>query len=610
MNLRQPFIKVDAGTNTDAPTIEPSSKASVNPVEEIAEPCTKKLSNDEAFHNFQLGFISDIKEIDTELSLEGRRVHKETMLTFFTSNLHAVVKNLIEISKHTSVSDESIKRFSEFIKITVESKFESLYEPIKQAFEERIALREQINKLRNEWENLMEEKMSAVIAKDALLTAMPTRSNSFSQSSCQVQTEVISLNSNETQTYEKQTREIGTQAYLSDGFQNTILKSSKAIDKRWSFLTEAPGGVVNGRDGFSLRGQSFMSPNARVNPKKMKAMITKLIQEGYQANQSSKRKQWKYMLMQLKILQFWKHLSSRVLPANEKEAMEKARDWAMKRWRQSRTLAALERKEQQKLVSQVWKLSCDQALQLVRTTADISESTPKSERSKKSHKENQPKKSPWDRESARHAPRDIWNSSASPRGMENKSDGANGKSNDGWSAVTLSYHPVDFTNIRPTNYIKVSNIHKFNKPHFDPRAKRPHSSRIGKRALKKLSIQGLGGGMTNDNTEAKSNADTIADEVKENSPPQRRPASARVIKQKHVNLITNRQDEKAVIPPRKKQSEVGQPCETSYGSWLKAPIPTPKSTITFMKGQTKSQKRPKNTYGRSSGSMKRRKNKR
>ena len=28
-----------------------------------------------------------------------------------------------------------------------------------------------------------------------------------------------------------------------------------------------------------------------------------------------------------------------------------------------------------------------------------------------------------------------------------------------------------------------------------------------------------------------------------------------------------------------------------------------------MKGQTKSQKRPKNTYGRSSGSMKRRKNK-
>ena len=28
MNLRQPFIKVDAGTNTDAPTIEPSSKAS------------------------------------------------------------------------------------------------------------------------------------------------------------------------------------------------------------------------------------------------------------------------------------------------------------------------------------------------------------------------------------------------------------------------------------------------------------------------------------------------------------------------------------------------------------------------------------------------------
>ena len=52
-------------------------------------------------------------------------------------------------------------------------------------------------------------------------------------------------------------------------------------------------------------------------------------------------------------------------------------------------------------------------------------------------------------------------------------DGANGKSNDGWSAVTLSYHPVDFTNIRPTNYIKVSNIHKFNKPHFDPRAKDP-----------------------------------------------------------------------------------------------------------------------------------------
>ena len=250
MSLRQPFIKVDAGTNTDAPAIELPSNASVNPVEEITEPQTKNLSNDEAFHNFQLGFISDIKETDTELSLEeGRRFHKETMLTFFTSNLNAVVKNLIDISKYTSVSDKSVKRFSEFIKITVESKFEALYKPVKQAFEERIALREQINKLRSEWENLMEERMSAVITKDALSSAMPIRSNSFSQSSCQVQTEVISLNSNETQTYEKQTREVGTQAYLSDGFQNAISKSSKAIDKRWSFLTEASGGLsMDGMD--------------------------------------------------------------------------------------------------------------------------------------------------------------------------------------------------------------------------------------------------------------------------------------------------------------------------------------------------------------------------
>ena len=47
-------------------------------------------------------------------------------------------------------------------------------------------------------------------------------------------------------------------------------------------------------DGMGFgRGQSFMSPNTRVNPKKMKAMITKLIQKGYQANQSSKQRQCK-----------------------------------------------------------------------------------------------------------------------------------------------------------------------------------------------------------------------------------------------------------------------------------------------------------------------------
>ena len=138
MNLRQPFMKVDAGTNTDSPAIEPLN-TTPTPVEEIADPVpTTELSTDEAFHNFQLGFISDIKETDTELSLEGRQIHKETMLTFFTSNINAVVKNLIEISKYTSVSDDSIKLFSDFIKVTVESKFESLYEPIRQAFDERL----------------------------------------------------------------------------------------------------------------------------------------------------------------------------------------------------------------------------------------------------------------------------------------------------------------------------------------------------------------------------------------------------------------------------------------------------------------------------------------
>ena len=64
--------------------------------------------------------------------------------------------------------------------------------------------------------------MKEASTKNVLLSAMPSRRNSFSQSSCQVQTEALSLNSNETQTVEKQTREVGTQAYLSDGFQNNI----------------------------------------------------------------------------------------------------------------------------------------------------------------------------------------------------------------------------------------------------------------------------------------------------------------------------------------------------------------------------------------------------
>ena len=59
-----------------------------------------------------------------------------------------------------------------------------------------------------------------------------------------------------------------------------------------------------------------------------------------------------------------------------------------------------------------------------------------------------------------------------------------------------------------------------------------------------------------------------------------------------------------MIPPKKKQSEVGKPSSTAFGTWLEAPIPTPKSTITVMKGQIKKQKRSKNTYGKSNNMKK------
>ena len=606
MEMRAPFMKIHVGTNTEQPIIVPrplTASSATSLGEQILSPA---LSPEEQFQNLQLGFISNIKDDnDGEFSVENRRdFKKEKLVNFFRSLLHAAVKNVVGNLEPTNVNNTVIEKFLKFVNVTMEHKFEMYYNPLINALEDRDALRKKVIQLQQDWDASMKKKVKEASTKNVLLSAMPSRRNSFSQSSCQVQTEALSLNSNETQTVEKQTREVGTQAYLSDGFQNNIEKSNKAIDKRWSFLTEQGGGMSSSTGGFSLRGQSFMSPNTKVDPQKMKQMVTKLMKEGYEINRNSKKKQWKYLLKQYRMLHFWKKLSDRILPASEKESMDKTQEWAMKRWRKNRTSSEFLRQQQQKMTKKLWKVSCDKALQLVRTTADIPVVTPKSDRPKKSPRDSQPKKSPWDRESARHAARDIWSSTASPRGTDDTDgDSNNKKEKDGWSAVTLSYHPIDFTNMRPTNYIKVSNIHKFNKPHFDPRAKRPHSSRIGKRALKKLSIQGLGGG---DKAATKSKA-KVEDAIKENSPPQRRPASARVIKKKNVKfaeILANDNGTNSMIPPKKKQSEVGKPSSTAFGTWLEAPIPTPKSTITVMKGQIKKQKRSKNTYGKSNNMKK------
>ncbi len=600
MKVRTPYMKVHVGTNTEQPVVlpRPRTASSITSLGQQSMPPT--LTIEEQFQNLQLGFISDIQDDSAEEFLidNTTQLGKENILGFFRSHLDAVIKNLIGSVHINNIDEVVVEKFVNFANVTMENNFDALYQPLKHALIERDALQQKVEKMQNDWDESMAEKVAAASTKDVLLSAMHSRRTSFSQSSCQVQTEALPLNSNETQTEQKQTREVGLQAYLFDGFQSNITKTSKAMDKRWSFLTGHDSGA--GTSGFSLRGQSFMSPNTKVDPKKMKAMVTNVIKEGYEINRKSKLKLWKYFLSQYRILHFWKILSDRILPANEKNSMEKAQNWAMQRWKRIRKLSELSQKQQQQMSQQLWKISCDKALHLVRITADIPAVTPKSDRPKKSPRDIHPKKSPWDRESKRHASRDIWSGTTSPRGSDD-ADGENKKkkSKDVWSAVTLSYHPIDFTNIRPTNYIKVSNIHKFNKPHFDPREKRPHSSRMGKRALKKLSIQGLNG--TNAENKKQVDKNKLEDAVKENSPPQRRPASARIIKKKMVKLTvdsTNNNIKKSILPPKKKQSEVGQPSTVAFGAWLEAPIPTPKSTITVMKGQIQKKERSKNTYGR------------
>jgi hypothetical protein len=71
--------------------------------------------------------------------------------------------------------------------------------------------------------------------------------------------------------------------------------------------------------------------------------------------------------------------------------MDKTQEWAMKRWRKNRTSSEFLRQQQQKMTKKLWKVSCDKALQLVRTTADIPVVTPKSDRPKKSPRDSQPK---------------------------------------------------------------------------------------------------------------------------------------------------------------------------------------------------------------------------
>ena len=55
------------------------------------------------------------------------------------------------------------------------------------------------------------------------------------------------------------------------------------------------------------------------------------------------------------ILHFWKKLSDRILPASEKESMDKTQEWAMKRWRKNRTSSEFLRQQQQKMTKNFYK---------------------------------------------------------------------------------------------------------------------------------------------------------------------------------------------------------------------------------------------------------------
>ena len=58
------------------------------------------------------------------------------------------------------------------------------YNPLINALEDRDALRKKVIQLQKDWDASMKKKVKEASTKNVLLSAMPSRRNSFSQSSC------------------------------------------------------------------------------------------------------------------------------------------------------------------------------------------------------------------------------------------------------------------------------------------------------------------------------------------------------------------------------------------------------------------------------------------
>jgi hypothetical protein len=366
------------------------------------------------------------------------------------------------------------------------------------------------------------------------------------------------------QTDQKNERTVGTQAYL--GSVDNVKVANEEGNQRggWTFLTNEDA------NPWTLQGQQCLSPSKTADPSQMRKMISNLLRAAATKDQHFASSKWQYFSSQYLILSFWKMLCKNVFFEIQKDSMNKCKTLVMKHWKE-RKFAWKRRKDIQTTRSKLhWRNACDAAVELVKNISGMeytkAKNTPKSER--------KPKKSPWDRDIARH------------KILSNKlteAESANDLPDAAWEAVTLSFHPINFSTIaRPKNYVRASNIHKFNKPHFDSRVKtRPKSSRVTKRRknISKISVMG--------EKAQKSNVHP----TKENVLPKTRPSSARII-------IKNPKTSQSLIP-KKKSSEVGNEA-TTEAKWAE-PI-LKRNLITFRKGTDmkafEGKRVSKNTYGK------------
>eukprot|EP00505_MAST-04D_sp_SCG-Rhode-Island_P000257 Stramenopile-MAST_4_protein_257 len=524
------------------------------------------LRDEDMLKQMQLAFMSSLQKT---FIAEYDELDPQKFLSLIQSIILGISRSLHERSILLGMHGEN-GVFDKLIQFTVQfasEKFNDLVYPFATALNALPKLFDRMATLENELkaQELVQELAFPNRIDDINSNRTTQHLHTVSQASAQLQTDSVLMVGEKTQTDERQCRDIGIQAYFSVGLEFDCSDTRKDLPARqgWSFLTSDVD------RGWSLQGHQLTAN--RMDPTQLRKSVIEILRQVSIKEENNLRLTWKHFVSQYVVLQFWKNLCERVLPANEKDNMDSAQILAMSHWQRRRTLCEKRSKQTKEDRQDRWKHACDVSLELVKNIAG------KNERVKRMLKADnlpKPKKSPWDRESARH--KSIW---------QKDLHDPTAKSIDfcdAWSAVKLSFHPIDFSAMGfPTNYIKVSNIHKFNKPHFDPR-------KLGGIAQQKpnttMTILGEKAGVGLETT-------------KENTAPakKQRPTSARVLKKK--TAAANAES----APPLKKSSEVG----VTTIRWAEPVASSRTATITMMKGvsiggkKDKNGKRASNTYGKS-----------